>query len=86
MSKFRYLKYICQQDERKHMIDFKKSIHAEMKRHKISIPKMARKIGCNHQTLYNFFAGRTALNSDFLEDILHGLDGKLTFKKGQTSG
>jgi len=61
------------------MIDFKKSIHAEMKRHKISIPKMARKIGCNHQTLYNFFAGRTSLNSNLLSHILYELSGRLSF-------
>ena len=67
------------------MIDFRKVIHAEMKRRKISIPKMARKISCNHQTLYNFFAGRTSLNSNLLAHILHELDGKLTFKK-RTNG
>jgi len=63
------------------MIDFRKKIRAEMRKRKVSIPKMARKIGCNHQTLYNFFAGRTAMNSSLLEEILSQLDGKLSFKK-----
>lgn len=63
------------------MIDFRHRLFAEMKRQGISIPKMARKIGCNHQTLYNFFAGRTSLNSNLLAHILHELDGKLMFKK-----
>jgi len=60
-------------------IDFRKQILKEMKKRKISIPAMSRIIGCNQQTLYDFFSGRKALGADYLQAVLNELDGKLTF-------
>jgi len=73
-------------NERNTMIDFRKSILAEMKLHKISIPKMARIAECNQQTLYDYFSGRTALGADSLAVILNHLGGQLSFRKSQTRG
>lgn len=60
-------------------IDLRKQIHQEMRRHKISVPVMARKLGCHPQTLYSFFQGRKALTADYLQALLRELGGKLIF-------
>ena len=51
-------------------MDLRKTIKDSMDEHHITIPKLARKIDCNHMTLYNYFAGRTALSADRIETIM----------------
>ena len=63
-------------------IDLKKQILAEMKKRKISIPAMSRNIGCNQQTLYDFFAGRKALGANYLQALLNHLDATIAFQAG----
>jgi len=60
-------------------IDLRKIIIKEMKKRKISIPAMSRTIGCNQQTLYDFFAGRKALGADYLQAVLNELGAKIIF-------
>jgi len=60
-------------------IDLRKIIITEMKRRKISIPAMSRAIGCNQQTLYDFFAGRKALGADYLQALLNQLGATIAF-------
>jgi len=60
-------------------IDLKKQILAEMKKQKISIPAMSRAIGCNQQTLYDFFAGRNALGANYLQALLNRLGATIAF-------
>ena len=55
-------------------IDLRKQILGEMKKRKISIPKMSRTIGCNQQTLYDFFAGRKALGAKYVSYYAAGGD------------
>lgn len=59
--------------------DLHKQILKEMKKQKITIAAMSRRIGCNHLTLYNFFAGRSMLGSNYLHAIIKELGGKLSF-------
>jgi transcriptional regulator with XRE-family HTH domain len=51
------------------MIDFREQIKAELKKQKLSIPKLAVQIGCHQQTIYNYVAGRSPINADLLEKI-----------------
>jgi len=60
-------------------IDLRRQILKEMNKRKISIPSMSRAIGCNQQTLYDFFAGRKALGANYLQDVLNELDAKIRF-------
>ena len=60
-------------------IDLRKIILSEMKKRKISIPAMSRIIGCNQQTLYDFFSGRKALTADYLQAVLNELGAKIQF-------
>jgi len=62
-------------------IDLRKQILGEMKKRKISIPAMSRVIGCNQQTLYDFFAGRKALGANYLQDLLNQLGATIAFPK-----
>lgn len=41
-----------------------------MEQLKINVPEMARRIGCNTQTLYNYIAGRTELTASILAQVL----------------
>ena len=50
-----------------------------MKKRKISVPAMARAIGANQQTLYDFFAGRKALGANYLQDLLNQLGATIIF-------
>jgi len=61
-------------------INLRKEILKQMKKRKISIPAMSRAIGCNQQTLYDYFSGRKNLGAHYLEAILNELGGKLEFK------
>jgi len=65
-------------------IDLKKQILAEMKKQKISIPAMSRTIGCNQQTLYDFFAGRNALGANYLQALLNRLGATIAFPKDKS--
>jgi lambda repressor-like predicted transcriptional regulator len=60
-------------------IDLRKIILSEMKKRKISIPAMSRTIGCNQQTLYDFFAGRKALTANYLQAVLNELGAAIKF-------
>ena len=60
-------------------LDFRKLIIREMKRRKISVPAMSRLVGCNHQTLYDYLAGRKALGADYLQAVLNSLGARITF-------
>ena len=51
-------------------MDLRKTIKDSMAEQQITIPKLARRIDCNHMTLYNYFAGRTALSADRIEKIM----------------
>jgi len=66
-------------------IDLKKQILGELKKGKISIPAASRAIGCNQQTLYDFFAGRKALGAGYLQDLLNLLGAKITFSEKKDS-
>ena len=59
-------------------IDMRKQIKKAMAKKKINIPEMSRRIGCNQQTLYNYFAGGN-MTSGYIEKILTELGGKITF-------
>jgi len=61
------------------MIDMRKQIKKAMGKKKINIPEMARRIGCNQQTLYNYFAGGN-ITVKYIEAILKVLGGTLKFK------
>ena len=56
------------------MIDFRKQIKRDLKKQKISVPKLAANVGCNQQTIYNWLQGRTPINSDLLEKIINLLN------------
>ena len=59
--------------------ELRKQILKEMKEQKITIAAMSRRIGWNHLTLYNFFAGRSTLGSDYLHAVIKELGGKVSF-------
>jgi len=61
------------------MVNLRKQITAEMKKRKLSIPAMSRIIGCNQQTLYDFFSGRKALGANYLQDLLNQLGATIKF-------
>jgi len=61
-------------------IDLRKIILSEMKKRKISIPAMARAIGANQQTLYDFFSGKKALGANYLQAVLNELGCELKWK------
>lgn len=52
-------------------IEFRTIIKKQMKKRKINIPELARQVGLNVQTLYNYLAGRTEMTSANLEAILY---------------
>ena len=54
-------------------IDFRELIKREMKKQKINIPEMARRIGLNAQTIYNYLAGKTEMKATNLEKIFEKL-------------
>lgn len=56
------------------MMNLREKIQSSLKKAGISIPKLARQIGCNQQTLYNYFAGRSQLSADKVEKILNLLE------------
>jgi len=60
------------------MNDLRKQIKKAMAKKKINIPEMARRIGCNQQTLYNYFAGGN-MTSKYIQTILAELGAKITF-------
>ena len=51
-------------------MDLRKIIKDRMEQLKINVPEMARRIGCNTQTLYNYIAGRTELTASILAQVL----------------
>jgi len=60
-------------------IDLRKQIKQQMKKHKISVPAMARKLECHPGTLYDFLSGKKALGADYLETLLNELGAKIQF-------
>ena len=60
-------------------IDLRKILLRQMKKQKISIPAMSRAIGCNQNTLYDFFAGRKALGANYLQTVLNELHAEIKF-------
>ena len=61
-------------------IELRKQLKGEMAKKKINTPEMARRIGANQQTLYDYFSGRKALGADYLQAILNELKAKITFE------
>ena len=61
-------------------INLRKVLLKEMKLREISKPAMSRAIGCNQQTLYDFFSGKKALGADYLQAILNELSAKIVFE------
>lgn len=61
-------------------INLRKIIKAQLLKREISVPQLARQIGCNQQTLYDFLAGRKALTADYLQAVLNTLGAQLTFE------
>ena len=55
-------------------MDFRKIIQSKMKKEKVNIPKLARLIECNTQTLYNYFHYRSELNAELLGKIFDVLE------------
>lgn len=55
-------------------IDFRQVVKKRMIKKKINIPELARQVGLNVQTLYNYFAGKSEMTSANLEVILDILD------------
>ena len=54
-------------------IDFRKTIRKALDARKMSVPELARQIGCNQMAIYNFLAGRTEMKADLLGKILAAL-------------
>jgi len=52
------------------MPDFRTQIKDLLKKKKMSVPQLARKVGLNQQTIYNYLAGRSQMFSGNLEQIL----------------
>jgi transcriptional regulator with XRE-family HTH domain len=54
------------------MPDFRKQIKAVLKKQKLSVPKLAARVGCNQQTIYNYLSAgkrQTPINADLLSKI-----------------
>jgi len=49
--------------------DIRQIIRQEMQRQGLKVPALARLCGLNHQTIYNYFAGRSSLTATNLEQI-----------------
>ena len=54
-------------------IDFRGLIKREMKKQKINTPELARRVGLNSQTLYNYLAGKTEMKATNLEKVFEVL-------------
>jgi plasmid maintenance system antidote protein VapI len=52
------------------MTDFREMVRQGLQEKKWSIPKLARKVELNEQTIYNFLQGKTAITADNLQRIL----------------
>ena len=50
-------------------IDFRATIRRAMKKRRIQVPELARRTGLNHQTIYNYLAGRSEMTGANLERI-----------------
>ena len=55
-------------------MDFKAIIKKELKKQKMSVPQLARKVGLNYQTIYNYLLGKSDIKSGNLERILVALN------------
>jgi len=64
-------------------INLRKQLKAELNRQGISVPAMARKLCCNQSTLYDYFAGRKAMNADYLQALLNELGARIVFKESK---
>ena len=62
-------------------LNLRKQLKAELNRQGVSVPAMARKLGCNQSTLYDYFAGRKAMTADYLQALLNELGGRIVFKE-----
>jgi len=60
-------------------VDLRKQIKGRMDNRKISIPAMARRIGCHQGTLYDYFAGKKAIGADYLQKLLNELGAVIKF-------
>ena len=61
------------------MPDLRAQIKTAMKRKKLSVPALARELGLNQQTLYNYLSGKSELTAANLEGLLKHLGGKVVF-------
>jgi transcriptional regulator with XRE-family HTH domain len=61
--------------------DLRTQIKSQMKRKKLSVPALARALGLNQQTLYNYLAGKSELTAANLEALLAELDGTISFRR-----
>jgi transcriptional regulator with XRE-family HTH domain len=59
--------------------DLRTQIKAQMKRKTLSVPALARTLGLNQQTVYNYLAGKSELTAANLEALLREMGGKITF-------
>jgi transcriptional regulator with XRE-family HTH domain len=59
-------------------IDFRKLIRQRLEQAKMNVPELARRIGKNHQTIYNYLSGRTSMRDDTLVAIFMVLKIKLS--------
>jgi transcriptional regulator with XRE-family HTH domain len=58
-------------------IDFRDLIRRRLKSFKMSVPELARRIGKNHQTIYNYLSKRTSMRDDTLAAIFSELQIKI---------
>jgi transcriptional regulator with XRE-family HTH domain len=63
------------------MPDLRSKIKSQMKRKKLSVPALARALGLNQQTLYNYLAGKSELTAANLEALLGELGGTISFRR-----
>lgn len=63
-------------------IDFRSLIRAALVARRMSVPKLAAKVGCGQVAIYNFLNGHTAMKADLLAKILVALELRISKKHG----
>ena len=58
-------------------VNFRKIIQKKLDKKQMSVPKLARLVELNPQTLYNYMAGRSQLTAGNLEEIFVTLNIKV---------
>ena len=54
--------------------DFRQAVKNAIERKKVSMAKVAREAGLNHQTLYNYLQGKSDMGTDNLTKVMNVLE------------